>query len=181
MNIVANLFKSSLGKKFIMAITGAALFLFVVGHLLGNLQVFLGPEAINRYASFLQSNPELIWPARLFLLLMLGLHVWSAVKLSRENKAARPVAYAVRVEVSDGFLDRRRSVALARVHRDRHEVVDDLVEGLDVMAGREVLLRPREVEREHMSSQGRRHDGAACDGGRPSEASQTHVGPQRGT
>ena len=51
MNIVANLFKSSLGKKFIMAISGAALFLFVVGHLLGNLQIFIGPEAINRFRS----------------------------------------------------------------------------------------------------------------------------------
>src|SRR5437016_14495974 len=94
MNIVANLFNSSLGKKYIMAISGGALFLFVIGHLLGNLQIFLGAEAINRYGHFLQSNPELIWPARLFLLLMLVLHVWAAVKLSLENKAARPVGYA---------------------------------------------------------------------------------------
>ena len=56
MNIIANLFKSSLGKKYIMAVTGGALFLFVVGHLLGNLQFFLGPEVINRYGHFLQAN-----------------------------------------------------------------------------------------------------------------------------
>src|SRR6266446_2394987 len=94
MNIVANLFKSSLGKKYIMAISGAALFLFVVGHLLGNLQIFLGADAINRYGHFLQTNKELVWPARVGLLFMVGLHLWSAVKLSAENKAARPIGYA---------------------------------------------------------------------------------------
>ena len=94
MTIITNLFISSLGKKFIMAITGMALFLFVVMHLLGNLQVFLGSEAINRYGHLLQSNPEIIWPARIGLLFLVVLHVWSAIKLSAENKAARPVGYA---------------------------------------------------------------------------------------
>src|SRR5216110_2759523 len=94
MNIIVNLFESSLGKKYIMAVSGGALFLFVVAHLLGNLQIFLGPEAINRYGHFLQSNPELIWPARLALLLMIALHIWSAAKLTAENRAARPVGYA---------------------------------------------------------------------------------------
>src|SRR6185437_4300995 len=59
-----------------------------------NLQFFLGPEAINRYGNFLQTNIELLWPARIFLICMIGLHIWSAIKLSAENKAARPVAYA---------------------------------------------------------------------------------------
>src|SRR5881392_2504827 len=94
MNRYASPFKSSLGKKYLMAVSGALLFLFVIAHLAGNLQIFLGPEAINRYGHFLQSNPELIWPARLFLLLMLVLHIWAAIKLSAENKAARPVGYA---------------------------------------------------------------------------------------
>lgn len=94
MNIASNIFRSSLGKKYVMAISGLVMFLFVVGHLAGNLQIFLGAEAINRYGNFLQTNPEIIWPARLVLLLMLVLHVWSAIKLSAENKAARPVAYA---------------------------------------------------------------------------------------
>ena len=77
-----------------MAISGLVMFLFVIAHLAGNLQIFLGEEAINRYGHFLQTNPELIWPARLFLLLMLALHIWAAVKLSIENKGARPVGYA---------------------------------------------------------------------------------------
>ena len=94
MSNTAKLFKSSLGKKFVMAVSGAGLFLFVIGHLVGNLQVFLGPEAINRYGHFLQSNLELIWPARIGLLVLIALHVWSAAQLSAENKRARPVGYA---------------------------------------------------------------------------------------
>ncbi|MEW6306633.1 MAG: succinate dehydrogenase cytochrome b subunit [Verrucomicrobiota bacterium] len=96
MKILDRLFKSSLGKKLIMAVTGVALFGFVVGHLLGNLQVFLGDEgeAINRYGHFLKSTPELLWGARIGLLVMVALHIWSAIKLSAENKAARPVEYA---------------------------------------------------------------------------------------
>ena len=77
-----------------MAASGCALFLFVVAHLFGNLQIFLGPEAINRYGHFLQANKEILWPARLGLLAMAVVHIWSAVKLSAENKAARPVQYA---------------------------------------------------------------------------------------
>ena len=92
--LLKRIFSSSLGKKYIMASSGCLLFLFVVAHLLGNLQIFLGPEVINRYGHFLQSNPELIWPARIILLAMVALHIWAAVKLTIENRAARPVAYA---------------------------------------------------------------------------------------
>jgi succinate dehydrogenase / fumarate reductase cytochrome b subunit len=106
MNVVANIFGSSLGKKYIMAVSGLVLFLFVVAHLAGNLQIFLGAEAINRYGHFLQSNPELIWPARLFLLLMLVLHVWSAITLSRQNRAARPVAYGEYKPVGSSYASR---------------------------------------------------------------------------
>src|SRR6185295_11831912 len=94
MNSVAGLFKSSLGRMFLMAVSGAALFGFVIAHLAGNLQIFLGPEAINRYGHFLQSNMEIIWPARIGLLVLVGLHIWSAITLSAENKKARPVGYA---------------------------------------------------------------------------------------
>lgn len=94
MKIITHIFESSLGKKYIMAVTGFFMFLFVLVHLVGNLQVFLGPEAINRYGHFLQSNAELLWPARIFFLVMIGLHIWSAATLSLENNAARPVGYA---------------------------------------------------------------------------------------
>lgn len=94
MKVITNIFSSSLGKKYIMAVSGLVMFLFVIGHLAGNLQFFLGAESINRYGHFLQTNLELIWPARIVLLVTLFLHVWSAIKLSAENRAARPVAYA---------------------------------------------------------------------------------------
>src|SRR5882762_8338390 len=94
MNTVAGLFKSSLGKKFVMAATGVLLFVFVVGHLIGNLQVFGPPELINTYAHFLQTKPMLLWSARLGLLVVVTLHIVTAVQLTAMNKAARPVGYA---------------------------------------------------------------------------------------
>ncbi|MEW6776129.1 MAG: succinate dehydrogenase cytochrome b subunit [Bdellovibrionota bacterium] len=86
--------KSSIGAKAVMAVTGLALFGFVVMHMLGNLQVFLGQEHINRYGHFLKNAPEILWPARLGLLAFVGLHILSAFRLSLENQAARPVQYA---------------------------------------------------------------------------------------
>lgn len=93
MKLITNLFTSSLGRKFIMAASGCVLFLFVVGHMVGNLQIFLPPEAINRYAHFLQSLGELLWGVRLFMFTMIVLHIWSAASLTAENRAARPEPY----------------------------------------------------------------------------------------
>lgn len=89
MNILNALFKTSLGKKVIMAITGLVLVGFVIGHLVGNLQIFSPPEKINAYAHFLQSLGPALWAIRAFLLLMVVLHIWSAISLVLENKAAR--------------------------------------------------------------------------------------------
>ena len=94
MNLLQRIWRSSLGKKYLMALTGLALFGFVVGHLLGNLQVFGKPELINAYAYFLKSKPGLLWGARLGLLATVALHVAAAITLSAANKAARPVGYA---------------------------------------------------------------------------------------
>ncbi len=94
MNVLTRTWRSSLGKKYIMALTGCALFGFVIAHMLGNLQIFLGPEALNRYGYFLQETPELLWPARFSLITFVGLHIISAVKLTQQNRAARPVSYA---------------------------------------------------------------------------------------
>ncbi len=89
-----------------MAATGCLLVLFVIGHMIGNLQIFLGPEAINRYGHFLQSNLELIWPARIVLLLAVAVHIWSAARLTAENRAARPEAYAVFEPVGASYASR---------------------------------------------------------------------------
>jgi succinate dehydrogenase / fumarate reductase, cytochrome b subunit len=95
MELISRLWNSSLGKKYLMALSGCALFLFVVGHMLGNLQVFLGPEVLNRYAHFLQSTPEILWPARIGLLTLVAVHVVTAFRLWSENRSARSVSYAV--------------------------------------------------------------------------------------
>jgi succinate dehydrogenase / fumarate reductase, cytochrome b subunit len=96
MNILLRVFTSTLGKKFLMAITGAGLFLFVVGHLVGNLQIFLGPDSINRYGHFLQTTPEILWPARIGLLAFVIIHIWASIALTIENRAARAQQYEVK-------------------------------------------------------------------------------------
>jgi succinate dehydrogenase / fumarate reductase, cytochrome b subunit len=106
MNVVTGLFRSSLGKKYIMAISGMALFFFVVVHLLGNLQVFLGQDKFNDYGYFLQSKPELVWTTRLGLLAIVVLHIWAAIKLSAENRAARGTAYGNYKPVGSSFASR---------------------------------------------------------------------------
>ena len=94
MKMVQRLFQTSLGKKYLMALTGLGLFVFVLGHLLGNLQIFLGREAINSYGAFLQSKPGMVWLVRGLLLATVSMHLWAAITLTRENRAARPVAYS---------------------------------------------------------------------------------------
>src|SRR5688572_2336153 len=111
MNAITGLFGSSLGKKYLMAVSGLVLFLFVVGHMLGNLQVFLGPEMINAYGHFLQSKPELVWTARIGLLVMVLIHIWAAIKLSAENKAARPVGYGEYKPVGSSYASRTMLVS----------------------------------------------------------------------
>jgi succinate dehydrogenase / fumarate reductase, cytochrome b subunit len=86
--------KSSLGSKYLMALTGLALIGFVVAHLLGNLQMFAGPEAINAYAQTLVNLGGLLWIARIGLLVIFFTHLGIAVKLKMENNSARPVKYS---------------------------------------------------------------------------------------
>ena len=85
--------RSSIGAKFVLAVTGALLFLFVVAHLLGNLQIFGGPEAVNHYAESLRKLGPLLWVARIGLLVLAAVHVSSALRVHQLNEAARPVPY----------------------------------------------------------------------------------------
>jgi succinate dehydrogenase / fumarate reductase cytochrome b subunit len=96
--------ESSVGRKLVMAVTGIVLFGFVVGHMIGNLQVYLGPAALNHYAELLRElgHGGLLWVVRAVLLAAVGLHVWAAVTLALENRAARPERYRrLRYEASD--------------------------------------------------------------------------------
>ena len=76
-----------------MAVTGAILFGFLVGHMLGNLQVFLGRDVMNHYAETLHGSPGLLWSVRILLLVSVVLHAWAAVQLTAVKAAARPVPY----------------------------------------------------------------------------------------
>jgi succinate dehydrogenase / fumarate reductase cytochrome b subunit len=94
MNLLSRAYRSSLGKKYVMAITGLLLFLFVIVHMAGNLQVYLGREPMNAYAELLKSKPGLLWTARVGLFIIAVLHIISALQLAAENRAARPQPYA---------------------------------------------------------------------------------------
>lgn len=92
---VAAFLASTVGKKMVMAVTGVVLVLFVIGHMIGNLQVYLGPEALNHYGELLREllHGAFIWIARGGLLLAVLLHIWAATALTLGSWAARPVGY----------------------------------------------------------------------------------------
>jgi succinate dehydrogenase / fumarate reductase cytochrome b subunit len=87
-------FATTVGQKIVMAVTGVVLAAFVVGHVAGNLQIFAGATAINRYSALLHASAELLWAVRLVLLAALVLHVRAALSLYARKGEARPVPYA---------------------------------------------------------------------------------------
>lgn len=94
MQRVVTLYQSTIGKKVLMAVSGAVIFGYLVLHMFGNLQIFLGPDAINRYALLLHEAPALLWAVRIALLVAFPVHILMAVQLNRINRQARPVEYA---------------------------------------------------------------------------------------
>ncbi len=83
----------SIALKSVMALTGLVLYGFVFVHMVGNLQVYSGPEKINKYGALLKSLPPLLWGTRITLLVAVALHAVAAFILWRRNLAARPVGY----------------------------------------------------------------------------------------
>jgi len=96
MGWIARFYRSTVGRKIVMAVTGMILVGFVTVHMTGNLLIFKGPAAINGYSRFLHRATELLWPLRLVLLTALIFHVHSAWSLTRDARAARPEGYAQR-------------------------------------------------------------------------------------
>lgn len=92
---LTHFFSSSIGRKWIVAVTGAALLLFLLGHMAGNLLLFMGAEAFNEYAHFLKHmlHGAGIWIARIGLLVCFVLHVTFTILLAKENRQARPQKY----------------------------------------------------------------------------------------
>jgi succinate dehydrogenase / fumarate reductase cytochrome b subunit len=87
---------STLGAKVLVAVTGLVMLGFLVGHMAGNLLVFGEPAAINKYGHFLKSTPEVIWPARIGLILAIAVHVFMTVRLVGLSASAREERYQVK-------------------------------------------------------------------------------------
>jgi succinate dehydrogenase / fumarate reductase cytochrome b subunit len=97
-----------IGRKILMALTGLVLVLFVMGHMLGNLQIFLGADVINAYAYKLHHvlPAPALWGIRLFLLACISIHIWMAVLLTLANRKARPQDYAEKKVVQATYSSR---------------------------------------------------------------------------
>ena len=89
-----------------MAVSGLVLFLFVIGHLIGNLQIYEGPEKLNNYAKFLRSIPAALWTVRITLLVMVLLHIWSSVQLALLKFDARPTGYIMKKATQSSYASR---------------------------------------------------------------------------
>jgi succinate dehydrogenase / fumarate reductase cytochrome b subunit len=89
------LFSDSIGRKVVMAITGLLMVLFVIGHLLGNLTIFAGPNGINSYAFHLHELAPVVWGTRIVMGAAVLLHLFLSIQITLENSAAKPDRYAV--------------------------------------------------------------------------------------
>ncbi|HUY82698.1 MAG TPA: succinate dehydrogenase cytochrome b subunit [Acidobacteriaceae bacterium] len=98
--------QSTNGKKVVMAVTGCILFLFIIGHLLGNLLVFAGPARYNAYAAFLHFDGTLLWLVRSVMIVAVVLHITATVQLALRNKRARPVGYSRKQAINSSFASR---------------------------------------------------------------------------
>jgi succinate dehydrogenase / fumarate reductase cytochrome b subunit len=105
-NALSAFYHSSVGKKMIVAITGIILILFVIGHLLGNLQIFLGPDWINGYSQHLRDLGPILWIIRIFLLTTVIVHIYVTIRLAIDNRRARPEAYIEKEHVKATFASR---------------------------------------------------------------------------
>lgn len=108
---LAAYYRTTVGKKLLMAVSGVALLAFVIAHLAGNLQIFLGAEKLNDYAVLLRRSPELLWPARLGLLLALAVHVVASAQIVRANRRARPVRYVVKRDIETTYAARTMAIS----------------------------------------------------------------------
>jgi succinate dehydrogenase / fumarate reductase cytochrome b subunit len=103
---ILGFYETTVGKKLVMALTGVILVGFVLGHMTGNLQVFLGKEVFNRYAALLHTSAELLWVVRLVLLASVALHIISAVQLALIAKKARPQGYVKQKSTTSTYASR---------------------------------------------------------------------------
>jgi succinate dehydrogenase / fumarate reductase cytochrome b subunit len=94
------------GQKILVAFTGLFMFIFVLMHLAGNLQVYSGPNALNEYAAFLKSIPKLVWSFRIFLIISIVIHIWLTISLTAKNNNARPQKYFIKTNKKASIFSR---------------------------------------------------------------------------
>jgi succinate dehydrogenase / fumarate reductase cytochrome b subunit len=100
-------YDSTIGKKVVMAVTGVILFGYVLGHLIGNLQIYSpDPEQINNYAKFLHSHDIMLWGVRVLLLVSVVLHITASVQLWRLKQKARPEGYVKKDDLPTSYAAR---------------------------------------------------------------------------
>jgi succinate dehydrogenase cytochrome b subunit len=99
-------YQAPIGKKVVMAATGVVLFGFVLGHMAGNLQFFLGREHFDHYASVLRATPALLWGVRATLLVSVSLHIAASIQLTVLKRKARPIGYVKQTAVDSSYASR---------------------------------------------------------------------------
>lgn len=107
------LWRTTVGKKFVMAVTGVMLVGFVFVHMVGNMKIYFGEAKFNHYAEWLRevgspvfAHEQFLWIARAGLLLAVALHVTAALQLTLAGLAARPVAYAAKENIETTYAAR---------------------------------------------------------------------------
>jgi succinate dehydrogenase / fumarate reductase cytochrome b subunit len=105
-NPIRAFYQSSIGKKITVALTGVILILFVIGHLLGNLEIYLGQDHTNGYAEFLHTTGPLLWIVRIVLIVAVVAHIVATIQLSVENRRAKPRKYARKVSQASTIASR---------------------------------------------------------------------------
>src|SRR5262245_44625628 len=113
MSRITGFYRSSLGKKAVMAVTGLALFGFILAHLFGNLKLYQGEAAFDAYAEHLReigapifAHGQVLWILRLGLLAAVGLHIHAAWALTMQNRRARPTGYEAESHLQSTYASR---------------------------------------------------------------------------
>lgn len=111
MSPLSSFLTSSIGRKWIVALTGLVLVAYVIGHLAGNLQIFWSPEKLNAYAVFLHSMGPILWVIRIFLMAAFVAHIYFTIKLTVENRSARKSRYAEQVPQRSSTASRTMAIS----------------------------------------------------------------------
>jgi succinate dehydrogenase / fumarate reductase cytochrome b subunit len=97
---------SSVGSKYLMALTGLGLMIFVIAHMSGNLLIYGGRDALNAYAHGLTEHPALLWTARGGLLTIFAIHMLFALRTWQDSESARPIRYVHEDTIQAGWASR---------------------------------------------------------------------------